>query len=66
MRLTVNLTPRAAEALDKASTESGDSKTDTVNRALQVYALIQELSKRGGGSIRVVHPDGEVERVHIV
>lgn len=66
MRLTVNLTPRASEALERASRESGDSKTDTVNRALQVYVLIQELCKRGGGSIRVIHPDGEVERVHIV
>lgn len=66
VRLTVNLTPRSSEALEKASKESGDSKTDTVNRALQVYAVIQEMCKRGGGSIRVIHPDGEVERVHII
>jgi hypothetical protein len=66
VRLTVNLTSRSADALDRASKTTGDSKTDTVNRALQVYALFQELVERGGGSLRIVHPDGQIERIHIV
>lgn len=66
VRLTVNLTERSVAALQAASTADGNSKTDTVNRALQVYALVRELLERGGGSIRVMHPDGEVERIHIV
>lgn len=40
----MNLTARAALALESATKNSGDNKTDTVNRALQVYAyLVQEL-----------------------
>ncbi|MFJ1706569.1 hypothetical protein [Kitasatospora sp. NPDC088346] len=47
-RLTVNLTPRAAKALDQAAAASGDSRTDTVNRALQVYAYLEQVSRNGG------------------
>src|SRR4051794_1094496 len=39
-RVTVNLTPRASEALREAVELSKDSKTDTINRALQVYAFV--------------------------
>lgn len=60
-RLTVNLTGRATDALEKASRETGDTKTDTVNRALQVYAVVLDLEKQGGGSIRVVQGDKTIE-----
>lgn len=36
--LTVNLVPKAYQALVDASEITGDSRTDTVNRALQRYA----------------------------
>lgn len=39
-KLTVNLLPQAVEALDAAAAITGDSKTDTVNRALQLYHQI--------------------------
>lgn len=39
-RLTVNLVPRALAALDLAAEHTGDSRTDIVNRALQVYAAV--------------------------
>jgi hypothetical protein len=51
-RLTVNLTPRSAAALDLAVGDTGDSKTDTINRALQVYAYL-EHAITGGGAIFV-------------
>lgn len=38
-KLTVNLTAKAEKALRKASRDTGDSETDVVNRAIQVYAL---------------------------
>jgi hypothetical protein len=65
-RVTVNLTPRSIGALDRASRATGDTKTDTINRALQVYALVQELVERGGGSLKVTHEDGETERIYLL
>lgn len=47
MRLTVNLIPRADKALQLAVQLTGDSKTDTVNRALQVYAYLEYVISRG-------------------
>ncbi|MFY1636401.1 ribbon-helix-helix protein, CopG family [Solwaraspora sp. WMMB335] len=66
VRVTVNLTPRSADALDKLSAETGQSKTDVINRALQVYQVVEELLDRGGGSILVRHPNGEQERIYII
>jgi hypothetical protein len=47
-RVTVNLTSRSAQALDQASELTGDSKTDTINRALQVYAYLEQVIQAGG------------------
>jgi hypothetical protein len=46
-RVTVNLVPRAAEALRRAVELTGDSKTDTINRALQLYAYIIKDQSEG-------------------
>jgi hypothetical protein len=52
-RLTVNLIPRAEKAMLLAAELSGLSKTDTVNRALQIYAYLEYVtSKRGSVYIR--------------
>jgi hypothetical protein len=47
-RVTVNLIARASQALQNASDLTGDSKTDTINRAIQVYAYLEEVISRGG------------------
>ena len=47
-RITVNLTGRAARALDLATELTGDTKTDTVNRALQIYAYLEQVTANGG------------------
>jgi hypothetical protein len=45
-RLTVNLIPKADAALNHAADATGLSRTDTVNRALQVYDyLVAEMAK---------------------
>jgi hypothetical protein len=64
--VTVNLNRHAVEALDELSAATGYSKTDTINRALQVYALIQEIMNRNGGALVIKYEDGQTERVHIV
>jgi hypothetical protein len=65
-RVTVNLNRQAVQALEVVSEATGYSKTDTINRALQVYAIIQEIMQRNGGVLRVKHDDGALERIHIV
>lgn len=64
-RVTVNLTARAARALELATKLTGDSKTDTINRALQIYAFLEETSAEGG-AIYVREGKGtELERLRI-
>jgi hypothetical protein len=65
-RVTVNLTSRAHGDLQKISANTGLGKTDVINRALQVYALVEELLDKGGGSLLIRHPDGEHERIYIL
>jgi hypothetical protein len=64
-RITVNLTGRASRALDLATELTGDTKTDTVNRALQVYAYMEQITARGG-SVYVREAEGsELERLKV-
>lgn len=56
-RVTVNLIPRASRALEQAGQLTGDSKTDTINRALQVYAYLEEVWSKGGSIL--VEIDGK-------
>src|SRR5690348_9502190 len=65
-RVTVNLNRQAMQALESVGGATGYSKTDTINRALQVYAIVQELMQRNGGVLQVTHESGAVERIHIV
>jgi hypothetical protein len=62
-RVTVNLTPRTVEALDGLVQLTGDTKTDAINKALQVYAYLQNLLN-AGGALYVREPDAtETERL---
>ena len=47
-RVTVDPTGRASRALELATQVTGDTKTDTINRALQIYAYFEEVTARGG------------------
>jgi len=65
-RLTVNLVARSAQALAAVTGITGESKTDAFNRAIQVYALLQQV-QNGGGAIYIRDQDGaELERVRII
>jgi hypothetical protein len=55
-RVTVNLIPRASKALEQTSRRTGDTKTDTINRALQVYAYLEEVWANGG---KILAKEGE-------
>lgn len=64
-RITVNLTARSQEALTDAVARTGDSKTDTVNRALQVYNFLDELWRNDGAVYVRQQPGGELERLRV-
>lgn len=66
VKVTVNLTPRAVEALDAATDRTRDSKTDVINRALAVYRIVLELTDRSGGNLLFVGQDGCTERIHLL
>jgi hypothetical protein len=65
-RVTVNLNRQAVSALEAIGEATGYSKTDAINRALQIYAIVQELMDRSGGVLQITHANGDVERVHII
>lgn len=63
-RVTVNLTPRSARALELATQLTGDSKTDAINRAIQVYAYLEHVTSEGGSvHVRESPEDSEPERL---
>lgn len=64
-RITINLIPGAASALEEVSAAENLSRTDTVNRAIQVYEFIVK-QKMFGKELLLRAEDGSVERVHIV
>lgn len=66
VKVTVNLTPRAVEALDQACSRTRDSKTDTINRSLVVYQLVLDLMDRGGGQLTFQDREGRTERIHLL
>jgi hypothetical protein len=65
VRLSVNLTPRAARALELVSEKKSSTRTDAVNRALQVYAFIEEVSTAGGRIYVRRSAESELEEVRI-
>lgn len=62
-RVTVNLIARASRALQRVSDLTGDSKTDSINRALQVYCYLEEISANGGDIYVRESKDSDLQRV---
>jgi len=56
-KFTVNLTPAARSALDKAAALHNDTRTDVTNRALMLYAAVAEITANHEGSYWVGYPD---------
>lgn len=63
-KLTVNLTPKSVKALDAASGIEELSKTDTVNRALQLYGYLS-THLAAGYEILLRDRSGTIDRLHI-
>jgi hypothetical protein len=63
-RVIVNFTARSVMALDRASGLTNDTKTDTINRAVQLYAALADMLT-DGGDLLVRQPGGAVEQVEV-
>lgn len=64
-RITVGLIPKAVEALDWLAQRTGMTKTDLVNRAVQLYRFTEE-SQVNGAYLALVHADGSHSRVTVL
>lgn len=64
-RVTVNLSARSAAALDETSQRAGETKTDTINKALQLYAEMRKMLDEGG-ALYIREPGSkEIERIRL-
>ena len=64
-RYSVTLVPPAVQAVGELTRLTGLSKTDVINRAVQIYAFL-EAQRHAGSHVCLERPDGGTERVHIV
>ncbi|NUT49377.1 MAG: hypothetical protein HOV94_19015 [Saccharothrix sp.] len=61
--MSVNLTPRSVRALEEVLQHVGGNQTDMINRAVQVYAYLEDIVSRGG-ALYVREQDSEqLERI---
>lgn len=66
MRFSVTLIFPAARALTELVKRTGLSKTDTINRSIQVYDVIDQI-QRANKEILIRNPEtGETEKLHII
>lgn len=67
VRMTVNLAPRAADALDDITTRTRATTTDAINRAPVAYNIALDLIERcGGRHLTLLAPDGRLEIVYLL
>jgi hypothetical protein len=63
-KVTVNLVPRSVAALDEAAGLTGHTRTETINRAVQLWAWCQRMLA-DGAELHLVEPDRTQSRIHI-
>lgn len=65
-RITFSLSDRTQRALSLAVKQGEDNQTDTINRAVQVYAYLLHQVCGEGAAILVRKPDGTTETLNIL
>jgi hypothetical protein len=63
-RITFNAIPRTVDDLDHLVTMTALSRTDLLNRAVQIYRFVDEVTREVGG-LRLARADGTVEHVRL-
>ncbi|WP_369068706.1 ribbon-helix-helix protein, CopG family [Kineococcus terrestris] len=64
LRVTVSLTDRSLERVERLARELGGSKTDTINRAIALYDLLEEVEAEGG--LYTKGEGGQLERLRLL
>lgn len=59
-KVTAYFFPKSMTALEQAAEMTGDSLTETLNRAAQVYAHVVRLHANGNGRVLFDSGDGQV------
>ena len=62
-QLIVNIAPKADHAMTTAAETTGLTRTDTVSRALTLYAHV--VATKGGQALAFERPDGTWRHLHI-
>jgi hypothetical protein len=66
-RTTVNLTSRTVAALERMSGEGhGPTKTELINRGVQLLEIFEKVLDRNDGSITIRHNDGTEEKIWVL
>lgn len=65
IKYTVMLRPEAYTAVVRTADATHVSRTDTINRAVQIYAVLAE-QLAAGKEILLADKDGNVERMRII
>lgn len=63
-KISLNMIPRAVAAIEQAADITGDSRTDVINRAVQLYAFTEAI-QHAGGFLMVHNPDGTTYRLEL-
>lgn len=64
-KVSVNMNRRAVTAYEITAELTGLSRTDVINRAVQVYALVEKI-QHDGGRLLVQDASGKVETLDIL
>jgi hypothetical protein len=64
-KVTVDLSPRSVDALLRASRTGGLGRTDTINRAIQVYDYVLDILAENAENRLVVLRNGKPERIEL-
>lgn len=65
-RVTINLTDPASAAMLRAMDVTSETKTDTINHALLLYAIVREAMDKGGSVHIQADKDAKPERLLIL
>ena len=61
----MGLTTKANAAVNWLAERTGMSKTDVVNRAVQLYQFVEQ-QEADGAQLGLIRPDDSVDRVHVL
>jgi hypothetical protein len=65
-KITVNLTPRTVAALELLVEVTGNSKTDSINRAIQIYSYLETVWSQGGAVYVRENADEESHMLKVI